>query len=963
MNHSLIKIKYKKIAIYAVAFLFYFFNSFLYADEEVQVPTQLSEPVNVNKNPLINANYDSETFELAYKTFLYSGNVKDAFALSLGATKKMPKSLVWRERLIQTAIWTNNIDVALEQLTYLIESEHQAKFLTQAIKMASDLSRYDSLIPLLEYQYKLHPDDTNIIAALGIAYDQSGQPERALTFLRQNNAKHANKQYLQIIANIYRELGDDRNASKTLTEIEEQYGATVNNALMLAEIDYKHAKLKEALQQLMALPTSNHVNNPDFWKTEAELSWIVGKEAISRRDYMKLYNLNQISEEGLERLLLLQPKSAARQTLSIAIKAWQQYHNIAVFLQATNLAIGLRDWNTLTALYHMPLSASLRVTLADYPDYWNARILILQHSGKAFLIVPFLLQAVLDYPGNSHLKLMYLNAMENQLSLFVPHSQPDYLMSALAVWQTNASKNDDWADVYVRAFMLFDQPKKALSVYDAEKSTQTHHTAWYNSYSQLLETLNYNKSAYEVRLASWQKIQKNLRLHDKEDYDFWGAYNELAAYFSPAATTYFLSSYLATANPSSSAADSLMAWALAHNSYELAAYLAAYYYSEGIPAWAALKLAIMQNDQVKMHKMLATMPYALPRKDRVEAANRVDEIALAQTLAYEGMKNSRESERYQIMVDAFLQTANTAVIETEYEQFGSMQGPRTNINAKLYLTNFISIKPYTVIWDPKTNNVGNLASHSYFDKRVGVVLRRKTSRSDLSLDFYDRDLLYNYYAAEICGEYGVTSQLTLTGRLGYNQRSTLNAFMLLVGTQDRYQGIVNYGLSVRDKAVVSLEYDTYHLQDRTLLGNGTVITGEYDHKFWLEYPDFTLQITGSINRFNPYNSLIQGPVLKIFPSSVAPTAQNLLTRNFWQTGINFVFGDSLREEYTHAWRPYSNIGGLYASTSGYGTSVDVGIAGSLVGRDKLSFYYSRSSSNQGRSQINFLIGAHYQLYI
>ena len=959
-----IKVQHTRKVIYAFLLLLclYSLSKIVYADEDTIYKPVIQKPVSKLNNPFKHLKYEDQTFELAYKTFIYNNNATDAFYLALIAINKKPNAIIWRERLAQTAIWSGHVDVALEQMIYLIIKKKQDQYLPQAIKIATDTNRLDVLIPLFEYQNKREPSNITIISHLALAYDQIGEPNRAINFLQKNYQMYPHANLLQQIAHIYEELGDDQEQLRLITQISNQYGLSLPNVLDAAEIEYSHTKLQAAMNWLKRLKAPKLIADPKYIDTKAKLAWIIGDDKSGHEAYLHLYKTHTIDSEGIERLLLLQPKDQMRQTLEIAVTAWKKFQNVQAFLIATDIAIQLRNWSVLYNLYSSPINKIARQQLDKNSQFWYAQSLLLQKAGEYGASRELMLNAASTHPNNNDIRLSALNFIVDQVSLFFPEHDPKLLMNLLIYWQDKVQLSDEWEDIYVRALVLLNQPILALRIVQLD-THRSHTIAWYNSYAQLLETFDYNKSARFIYVANWRTANQHLSDYDKDDHDFWSTYNELAVIFAPVSISYPLSSYLAAAQLSPDAADPLTAWAIEHNNYELAAYMAAYFYPDAPPASTALRLAVMRNDRSTILILLTNMPEILPRKESVDAAQQINAIPLSQQIAHDAMVDLPNSENYKLMQDAFLQSASYIKANAEYEQFGPLQGPRGRFGLNYFYSNTWRYNLYGSIWEPWSNNTGDIATYPYIEKILGLMIVYQQNGSHLNLDIAEHHFLYYFYSAELSGDQRLTSKLSVSGKLGYNQRSTLDTFMLVAGVQDELIGNLNYDWTARDTVVGSIELDSYRLQDRTTLGRGTLFSGEYNHKIWLDYPDYTLQLNGSINRFSHTHSLIQGRALIIIPNDVQVSAENFLTQNYWQVGFNFIFGDELREGYTHAWRPYANLGVLYASTSGYGTDVDAGIAGSVIGRDKLSIYYTRSSSTQGQSQVNFMIGLQYLMYI
>ncbi|MDA8562053.1 hypothetical protein N9L02_02940, partial [Gammaproteobacteria bacterium] len=412
--------------------------------------------------------------------------------------------------------------------------------------------------------------------------------------------------------------------------------------------------------------------------------------------------------------------------------------------------------------------------------------------------------------------------------------------------------------------------------------------------------------------------------------------------------------------------------------YFLASYLEAYYYDHA-PDYAVLNLAVLRNDQ-KVIQQLLLKPDALPRRERIHAAKQIGDLPKAQMLAHDAAKRrlaDDASEVYEKMGELMLLNADNFQFGEEHEQFGSLIGPRTFLRTKIFFTPKWSAGPYGIVWDARRSDTLTFSKRSYVQKLAGIMFTRQTERSNLDIDIGGRQNIYNNFYAGLVWDYRLTSRLTLDGVLNYNYLSYLNNFMQVAGTQDSLRVGGSYQYTLRDFFQLGFEYDRYHIQDRAYLGNGRLYYMGLTHKITLDYPDYHLDFFGSINQYTDANTDLSGEVASIFLPGTIPNSANIIPQNFWQVAFVFSVGRYLKDDYdefgnfnsryggaySHAWRPYLVVGPMYQSTAGPGPLLNLGLVGSVFGRDKLSFYYSYSTLNQGIAQTNSLIGLRYQMYL
>lgn len=910
-------------------------------------------------NPYATLTYDEKDYVRAYKVFLANGKIEDAFFLAKHAVEQRPNDDRWRQNFIQAALWLGQNFTALQQLSFLALQKKQPTALEEAIKIGNKIGANYELIPLLQLKLKQQPHDINAVLQLASAYDGSGHPEAALSFLREETKINSLPAFLTKAASIYQNLGDTQDELNTLTKLNQMHAASVVNIQRLAELYYSQGKIQQAMEVMQTMSNSTPVHDAKFWRTLGELSWMTGSDPIATEAYTNAYKFDGITfqQEHLRRLVLLLQNTAPVDALRLAMQGWQRYHALGFYLPALTLSMQLKNWGNLQIL-ERSLSAEQRASMYRFPSYWQANTLLIEHTSGAVQARQYLARAVLHCPELTDLKAMYLNLLLDQFdSNHDPEAKQD-LLTALQSWHNTLFATPELWQPYTRAYLFLHKPWDALAIMHYQRPDKLDYL-WASRYADVFDQLDWPQWAFATRVFAWDQLMLQLQ-RGTMDQQLMQVLTQLAPNFCAANITFpLLVSSVSNDNPGL-----LLSWASANHEDELASYLVNYYYPEHAPAWATFSLALQCHDRATLHKMLTSMnSTVLPAADRIAAAQQLDAPVLEQQFAYEGLdENPNDNPLYAQFVDSMLKGANQFSVLQEYKQFGDLIGPRSKMEAKLHLSPWWTISPYASIWFMRTKDSDQIANPPYFDQYAGIILEQQNNCNHFALNLAERDDLYHFYTVAVSDEYQLTGQLGMGAKIGFNQECSLNELMLAGGVQDELIGNLVYQITPRDTAVGVLEGDKYYTQNRIALGNGFSITGQVNHKLWLSYPDYTLGVFGSVDALSATHSQLHGRILTLIPSGQVPSAGLFINPSFWQTGISFSFGDAVRLSYTHAWRPYASVSLLYDSQAGIGDIIDAGLAGCVMGRDKLMFYVTQSANQQGTQQINYNAGIKYQIY-
>jgi polysaccharide biosynthesis protein PelB len=147
----------------------------------------------------------------------------------------------------------------------------------------------------------------------------------------------------------------------------------------------------------------------------------------------------------------------------------------------------------------------------------------------------------------------------------------------------------------------------------------------------------------------------------------------------------------------------------------------------------------------------------------------------------------------------------------------------------------------------------------------------------------------------------------------------------------------NLQLSLREFAALSVESSRFSAQGGGGIGDGRALRLELGHRLRTEYPDLSLRASVADLRYSPASGLA-GSLLPLLPPAARATATNaqLLPASTQQAGLSLVFGETARERYTRAWRPFGVLSFTHDRNNGNEYAWTLGAGGSLLGTDELS---------------------------
>jgi hypothetical protein len=913
---------------------------------------------------LRNAPYDDETYQLAYKTFMFNSHVKDAYELALIAVTKQHGNITWHERLAQTAIWVGDYNTGMKEWLYIA---HHTKDLN-TIKKAAFTARllgYDQVTAALLKLYliaKPYAIDESI--AFAYAENRINKPEHALITLKKLNQLHPTRAAYELMARIYQDTDQWDQALNTWDIVNKEFGISVQSASIQAEIYYTRKHYKKALSILrQAIPVANETNT-DFWRTIADLAWMINDQSLAALGYSHFPH----DKSALFKLIELEQSTHLQKALDYALQGWRQYQDMQFFNTTLYFAVQQKEWSTVDSLIK-----SLTVTQTEEAQqtllYWEAQANRYAALGEKDAQKKILIQGLSLYP-----EMIQLRA--SLLFLLIDDGEFEWVKALME----DGYEHHLWQDaliwtIYADVFALLNKSYAVLLMYQHHLPQGVEESQLLIDYGHALEKVKLDQQAYNLWSELWIQILSRLKKEHSLQKNTYRILAQLAPHFVSGTDQAHLLNTLFDHGLGDKDLLVLLNWMVPQNYFELISYFKAFYLNNKLPVWAGTNLALAHNDLPTLQKMLEQREHIITRSDLINAAVRLENTPLAMDLAFSELtERPAAHELYEEFTQFGITNANDVQLNEEYEQFVNVAGQRNKLAGTFRLTNTWSMKPGLSYWRIHSTSPSTITNLPYADSLAQVKLSQKIHRGSLNYNLGYRKDLNNFVPAAIDGTYQLNALWTGLFKLGYNQENFQNPYMREGGVQDQINLGISSHLGKYDSLKLELQGLNYYSQDRHYLADGYNIESLLEHKFWLSYPDFTLGLFGNFYQFRR-NGSYGGDVTTLFPQLPAAdqndpalvalaNEQNykqLISQNYQEGGLIFSFGNTILE-YSHAWRPYLWTRLYYNTITSLSNEIHLGMNGSLWGSDSLLIYGERGTAQASQGQTNYMFGAKYMLY-
>ena len=209
----------------------------------------------------------------------------------------------------------------------------------------------------------------------------------------------------------------------------------------------------------------------------------------------------------------------------------------------------------------------------------------------------------------------------------------------------------------------------------------------------------------------------------------------------------------------------------------------------------------------------------------------------------------------------------------------------------------------------------------------------------------------------------VGSRLLLDTQIAYNQVATENEALRIMGRNNRVSFTGTYNLGNANQWLIEGAYNQYYSIDGQKLGSGNLLTSTLNHEISRVHPALHAHITGTLNKFNIADQVLTGITARLIPAREMNNAAYFMPQNVSEIAAYASLGDATNSRLpAHDLEYFFELGVFDNSATGPGWRANVGLAGRVMGSDRLRLHmrYDQSPSGQGFS--SFEAGMAYLMF-
>lgn len=866
-------------------------------------------------------------FDLAYTAFLGNRDLPRALKLAQLAVRLAPDNVVWHERLAQVAEWSDQPQLAIVQWRWLAMHQGNESAWQSWMRLADGLFDYAAQVVGLKRDWKRQGNDEKYSRKIVQLYEELGQPEDALAWLDRNGDAAQRPELLLLSAELLTRMGRDSEALARYRRYLSRNTPSPDLAAAIAAMLQRAGQDQEAFEMLLRSRPQAQPDNRLFWINFGELAWRLKQNDDAIAAYRILCEAPDAELYQQMRLFQLLKLKNPRLAAQAAEHYWIKTGRIELFMSAANTYAELDDWPEVQRLYRMTGASKWREYDNDL-RFVALRAEMYMHTGNLIAAERDYRFLIKRYPGNLAVKESFL-----------------------------------W-------FQAMSHPDHALALFNRMAKTHANDELWLLNYATTLESARQPDLAWRIRRKIWQR-----RLNKQSSRDWLNTRkNEqsieelrLLLLNDPALGQGILWKLLHDGSP-----------ALKQNSQfvELAtAWLSERDQSDATRTWLIRQYAHWLNTPLGVR-----ISDALLRQDSEAAAEILDHHEIlpndkmnlsflagrhndAADLAFIAMDNSRQDESlYEQAAPILLANSRSAGGKTTYRSFDTYNEIDNEISTTGHQIG--GLKLDLSLHQQSRSNVDTAQLASAPDESgLEVALHQIGSRYINTLKLLVSQALNTQSGVSFNHQHQIGTRLQLDTHLAYNQAATENAAMRLIGRNNQIALEGTYRLDRLSQWSVRGEFNQYHSIDEQILGNGKLLTTTLSHELSGAHPALRARVTGTWNQFNVAETVLNGKTASLIPSGEPNTAAYFMPLDVSEIATYASIGDATDSRLPARDFEYlGEVGVFFNPSTGSGWRASGGLAGRVIGADRLQIFIRYDQAPAGQSHSSLEAGAGYQLH-
>ncbi len=899
--------------------------------------------------------FDDRIYQLGYAVYLENNNLSDAYILAQTAVRQVPNRIDWRKKLAKVATWTSRPSIALAQWRAIAEMNPSREAFEQILHFAPVAYDDEQVVFALLGLGKIRSLSGEERRLLSDAFERLGKPEDARIYLAHLHQQNPEKALLEHLATLSQRMGKDRQAVQYYQELEGHYGSTPTWSMQIAKSLSAQGNLRGAYAALLRAKAQVGHEDVDFWEFVAHLAWFFDDDQEAEAAYHRLWVSKEISIEAQERLILLLRTTNPDEAITISVEGWETYHQPKFLLQALTILLKEKKIAELKEIFDELVPSDEQLVAHD-PQYWMIRAEVMQklgNTGEAFRSYEQALEINHDSVETRGAWLWFLIGQKDL------HRLKRYVN----VWRGAIEGNSYLWGPAAAAYVVLGQPEQSLSFFVRQLQQRKNDYLWLLNYADALEASSRYAAAWQVRQHAWLVVRRVFFTQpaDVVSPESLEGYIRLVNLKDPGDQLHRLLRHVKPHATSLVMKELVLSWFLSQEAFDAAKVWLWNNYARHLhePGWANLAVALAENNWEAIDALVRHEADVLALSDKVEAANTLERHSLAQTLSVQSLTDHPDND---VMYSKYQESITSAVKQITSRVLYEERRPISSFVWKASMPvplGRLLVKPTASVTWQKSVDDEELTGVPRVDRQFGISLGYRLSNGTIRLTGFHRKAVSNILGIGLEYEHTWNEHFSSRFTLGRNQKADDSIVLLIGGVKDFIRGQGLYYFSKRQFLSLQVEAPQFLSQSRDKVGHGLGVEGVIGHHIRKEYPDVTVQIQGTVQRYWRNNSL-PGSISRLIPSTQEVTSNVAVPESFMQSGIGLSLGDSIRDIYTKGIRPFGLIGVNYNSATGLGRSVEVGLATRLLGQDRLLVYGSNIRGGFGQNATTSRINLEYQ---
>ncbi|WP_432723387.1 tetratricopeptide repeat protein [Jeongeupia wiesaeckerbachi] len=905
-----------------------------------------------------NAEFDAESFQLAFDVFVGNRKLDDALAVATAALKAVPADNGWLKRYAQVAEWAGHPQDALAAWQKLAVRADDNDAWQAILRLAPGLLDDEALLLAKEREARRRSLSTTELDQLVSQYERMARPEAGIRFLEAQFLARPEAGLLERAALLRQRSGDDAGAIGNYQTLLARFGQRVSWARTLAALRYSRGDLDGAYRALAdargaatdADGDGDGDGDGEYWRLLGDLAWQLQHDDVARQAYQHLPGSAQWQAVDAGRLIALLPATDITGRRAVADAAWQRFGDPVYLNQILAIDLDRDDYQSIRQRLS-GLTAGQRKQLATDSDFLLLRARYHQETNQ-------LAAAHRDFEAVLALNPELGVARIGLVWLLIQQSDANALEGLLPRLEKPAAGDPALAEAVAAGWQSLGRIQKALVWQRQLLAERSGDFSWLMNYADLVEQAGNPDQAWRIRRHAWQ--QRPAR--PDGNLDVLLAQLRLTLMFErPGAAERKLFAALASQAPGSrndAAVDELAyTWLTGRDDDARARYWYWRRYARKLtdPHYLTRQSALLRGDEAAIAQALESDGVAVQPADATLLAHAAGQKPLKTALAHAAADGAPANDALHLALETelIMDRPNRITVQVDRLLQDTLKGTRTIVGARvaltptLRLTMQLSETPYTYSPTGYRQNNGLLVLTL---SEVGSENNADDARWSISLlqrrAWEDNTGAAVHWADRIGGvDWLIEAAL--------NEPTDDTVGLTLLGRQDRLSFGAGYRLRSNLSTQLRANLARYALQDGTVLGDKQELLASISWRF---AGLISAELMSQTMWTNARDVVLQTP--DTFAPGETLSAKTLLPEHFQRTTFGVGYDIDTATLPRRSWNPYGLMTIGYQTISGVEYGGLFGVGGSVFGGDRMTLYVQRSNTDRGDASLD--LGMYYQ---